>query len=142
VLRDVTFLPSRLSSTRASLISEVYTSLKFSAALIVAGVVLASPLTSAATTCDSVAACALGNNTDSGVGLESVSQLNVALYGVSTANHGIDGRSRQSYVVVGYTFANGATEATGRAGVYGIDSGTGQYNTGVIGKSGARSARM
>jgi hypothetical protein len=110
-------------------------SFKFSAAILVAGIVLAIPLASAATTCNSVAACVLGNNTGSGVGLEGVSQLNVALYGVSTANHGIDGRSRQSYGVVGYTFANGATEASGRAGVYGIDSGTGENNFGVIGRS-------
>lgn len=105
------------------------------AALAAAGFSIALPLAASATTCNSVAACVLGNNTGSGVGLEGVAQTNVGLYGVSTSNHGIDGRSRQSYGVVGYTYANGTTTGGARAGVYGIDTGTGIYNSGVFGAS-------
>lgn len=105
------------------------------ATLVAAATFLALASPGSALTCSSVAACVLGINAGSGVGVEGVSQTNVGLYGVSTANHGIDGRSRQSYGVVGYTFANGSTPAGAKAGVYGIDSGSGTYNSGIIGTS-------
>ncbi len=108
---------------------------KLKATVLAAGILLVLPIAGKATTCNSVAACVLGNNTGTGVGLEGVSQTNVALYGVSTSNHGIDGRSRQSYGVVGYTYANGSTSTTARAGVFGIDSGSGSNNSGVVGTS-------
>jgi len=93
-----------------------------------------------ATTCSSVAACVFGNNVGTGVAVEGVSQNNVAVYGVSTSNHGVDGRSRTDYGVVGYTYSTADTAIQsgsylGKAGVYGIDSGQGQFNSGVLGPS-------
>jgi len=93
-----------------------------------------------ASTCSSVAACVFGNNVGTGVAIEGVSQNNVAVYGVSTSSHGVDGRSRTDYGVVGYTYSTLDTAIQGgaylgKAGVYGIDSGQGQFNSGVLGTS-------
>jgi hypothetical protein len=108
--------------------------------LIAAVLLQASGAAASATTCNSVAACVFGNNLGTGVAIEGVSQNNVAVYGVSTSNHGVDGRSRTDYGVVGYTYSTADTAIQsgsylGKAGVYGIDSGQGQFNSGVLGTS-------
>lgn len=105
------------------------------AAAIVSAAIIFMPAPGAATTCATVAACVLGNNTSSGVGVQGTSAGSVGVYGTSTSNHGTDGRSRASYGAYGLTYANGTSAGTSAAGVYGLDSGTGTLNSGVRGLS-------
>ena len=100
-------------------------------ALIAAALLQLAEAGASAATCNSVAACLFENSVGTGVAIEGVSQKNVAVYGVSTSSHGVDGRSRADNGVVGYTYST----LDNKAGVYGIDSGAGAYNHGVLGTS-------
>jgi hypothetical protein len=106
----------------------------FTASFAALTLLVASQAAAGATSCDSVAACVLGNNTGTGVGLEGVSQQNVGVYGVSTANHGVDGRSTEGVGVFGDTRSTSTDPSFWRGGVFGEDSGFGS-NSGVVGVS-------
>jgi len=81
-------------------------------------------------TCNTVAACAFGNNTSSGAGVQ----------GSSSSGHGINGTSKTGFGVVGTTNQNDVN--VGKAGVEGIDTSKGDFsgyspNSGVYGSSNA-----
>jgi hypothetical protein len=99
---------------------------------------LAPVQTFAATTpCSTVAACVMGTNTKSGVGVGGTSSSGFGISGISKSSHGFNGTSASSFGVVGMTTENASTPNTARAGVYGEDESTnkGIYNSGVAGLS-------
>ncbi len=107
----------------------IYASLGYAYAMFVA----TTSAVSAATTCNTVAACVFAQNTDSSVG--------------SGKSTGIEGTSKSGDGVVGYTYYKSTSAATGKAGVSGYDAttntvgwnsgvyGTSAYGSGVQGKS-------